>query len=115
MRSPYRRCSLTGAAIGLSAGAALVLFAGVHWYLAWISGLSTATFLLYGFDKQQARGGGERVPENVLHGLALAGGFAGGWLGRALFRHKTRHIAFTVVLLFATAIHAALGAWLFFG
>ena len=74
--------------------------------------MSVSTFALYGFDKRRAISRSGRVPESVLHGLALLGGFPGGWVGRAVFRHKTRHLSFLVVLLLATAIHAALGYWL---
>jgi uncharacterized membrane protein YsdA (DUF1294 family) len=53
------------------------------------------------------------VPEIVLHGLALLGGFPGGWLGRAVFRHKTRKPAFIVVLIVSTVVHVAVIYWLF--
>jgi uncharacterized membrane protein YsdA (DUF1294 family) len=49
----------------------------------------------------------------VLHGLSLAGGFVGGWVGRAVFHHKTRHTSFLVVLIFSTVIHLALLWWLY--
>jgi uncharacterized membrane protein YsdA (DUF1294 family) len=76
--------------------------------------LSVVTFALYGFDKRQAREGGGRVPEMVLHVLALAGGVLGGWAGRAFFRHKTQHTSFLVVLIIATILQAAIAWWLFF-
>lgn len=90
----------------------LALMFGVPLYPAWIVGLSVVLFLMYGFDKRRAVAGGARVPEAVLHGLALAGGFPGGWAGRAVFRHKTRHLSFLVVLLLSTAIHLAIAVWL---
>lgn len=71
--------------------------------------LSLVTFLVYGWDKRQARLSGRRVPEARLHALALAGGFVGAWLGMRVFRHKTRKIGFTVVMVLAAAVHA--GAW----
>lgn len=71
--------------------------------------LSLVTFLLYGWDKRQACLGGRRVPELRLHALALAGGFAGAWLGMRVFRHKTRKVGFTVVMVLAAALHG--GAW----
>jgi uncharacterized membrane protein YsdA (DUF1294 family) len=74
-------------------------------YLTWLAVASVITFLTYGFDKAQSRMGGSRVPEVVLHGLALSGGFPGGWVGRALFRHKTQKGFFVFVLAVATAIH----------
>jgi uncharacterized membrane protein YsdA (DUF1294 family) len=66
--------------------------------------MSIITLAFYGLDKAQSRSKGWRVPENVLHVLALAGGFAGGWAGRAIFRHKTRKAIFTLVLTIATLV-----------
>ena len=82
-------------------------------YWIWLAALSVITFLLYGFDKAQSKSKGRRIPENLLHGLALAGGFPGGWAGRAIFRHKTQKPIFTFVLLVSTAIHLGLVYWLF--
>ena len=42
----------------------------------------------------------------ILYGLALAGGFLGGWVGMSVFRHKTRKGFFWFVLAVSTAIHA---------
>jgi uncharacterized membrane protein YsdA (DUF1294 family) len=83
-------------------------------YLAWIAITSCVTFLVYGFDKSQAKKGGQRVPEFTLHVLALAGGFPGGWLGRLVFRHKTQKWFFTFVLATSFLIHLGLVYWLFF-
>jgi uncharacterized membrane protein YsdA (DUF1294 family) len=98
----------------------LAVLVGVVWvvavhaylYLGWLLAVSVATFVLYGLDKYQARRGGLRVPDNVLHGLALAGGAAGGWLGMAVFHHKTRHTVFYVVLAVASVLQLGLGWWL---
>jgi uncharacterized membrane protein YsdA (DUF1294 family) len=81
---------------------------GLSFYWLWLVTLSLLTFGWYGFDKRQAQQGGLRVPELLLHLLALAGGFAGGWLGRALFHHKTKKSNFTTVLVFRTLLHFGL-------
>jgi uncharacterized membrane protein YsdA (DUF1294 family) len=89
----------------------LVLFTGWPVYLAWLAAVNPATFLMYGLDKGLAKADGPRVPEWVLHVLALAGGFLGGWLGRAIFRHKTNvreKPLFPIVLAVSTIGHAAL-------
>jgi len=75
--------------------------------------LNLAALSAHGWDKLQAKRGGRRVRERTLHVLALAGGFAGAWLGMRLFRHKTRVRAFDLVLLVAALGHAALWAWWF--
>ena len=83
----------------------------MNWlFWLWIGILSLVTFFVYGYDKAQAKSDGWRVPEVVLHGLALAGGFLGGWLGRAVFHHKTRKPIFTVVLIVSTVLWLIL-AW----
>ena len=86
-----------------------------HLYLIWLVIASGITFLLYGFDKARSKTGGWRVPEVVLHGLALSGGFPGDWAGRSMFRHKTQKGFFVFVLVVSTVIHLGLGYWLIFG
>lgn len=78
-----------------------------HWLLA--AGL--VTFVYYGFDKARSKGKGRRIPEWTLHGLALAGGVVGGWLGMFLFKHKTnsKHREFRLILLLASL----LWVWIF--
>ena len=93
-------------------------------YAAWVAVWSLITFVTYGLDKLAAKQGKDgrgkskarRVPEKVLHLLALLGGFGGGWLGRQVFRHKSAKPVFALVLGLATALHlsALLGLlWLF--
>jgi len=76
--------------------------------IIWLTIINVITFLVYGYDKFQAKQGGWRVPEKVLHGLALAGGFLGGWLGRVVFHHKTRKPIFTIVLSISTLIYVGI-------
>jgi len=94
-------------AIALAGGLGLLLAWLTDWPLLviWILAVSVITFLAYGYDKAQAQSGGWRIPEIVLHGLALAGGFLGGWLGRAIFHHKTRKPIFTLVLILSTLLY----------
>jgi uncharacterized membrane protein YsdA (DUF1294 family) len=86
---------------------------GTGWnpYPVWVIAWSVTTFTIYGLDKALARANGPRVPEPLMHVLSLIGGFPGGWLGMALFRHKTnfrKHPLFVPVLVAATALHAVL-------
>ncbi|MBN1190295.1 MAG: DUF1294 domain-containing protein [Dehalococcoidales bacterium] len=87
---------------------------GNYLYWIWLAAASVITFLLYGFDKNRARAGGRRVPEAVLHWLALLGGFPGGWAGRSVFRHKTQKGFFVFVLAVSTLIHLGLVYCLYF-
>jgi uncharacterized membrane protein YsdA (DUF1294 family) len=73
--------------------------------LFWYGFMSLLLFIVYGLDKAQAVANGRRIPEKVLHFLALAGGFPGGLLGRSYFHHKTRKPAFLFVLAGSAIIH----------
>lgn len=85
-----------------------------NWYVAWLSATGLTTFVLYGVDKMQAKRNGWRCPEVLLHTLALIGGFIGGWLGMFLFRHKTQHPAFKLILALATLIWLGVAYFVFF-
>lgn len=70
--------------------------------------LSFLTFLLYGYDKFQAKNDGWRVPEKVLLLLGIFGGAIGALLGMQIFHHKTRKNYFWVINGLAAAVHIAL-------
>ena len=60
--------------------------------LAFLAGINVSTFAAYAYDKCVARGqvgGLWRVPETVLHVLALAGGTPAAFAGQKLLRHKS--------------------------
>jgi uncharacterized membrane protein YsdA (DUF1294 family) len=103
-RSPKQTFSLVAIGAVLLLGAVLSFFTRWNPIWIWLAAINLATFIMYGYDKSEAKSGGLRVPEVVLHGLALAGGFLGGWMGRYYFRHKTRKPVFTVVLIISTII-----------
>ena len=81
-------------------------------YVKWVVASSITTLVFYVYDKSQSRRHGPRVPELVLHAMALLGGFLGGWLGMFVFRHKVRKPAFWAVLAGSTVLHAALSRFL---
>ena len=76
--------------------------AQAFWFWLLVAGI--VTFLFYGFDKAQSRRGGWRVPELVLHGMSLLGGFLGAALGMAVFNHKTRKPQFLIVIVLSGVI-----------
>jgi uncharacterized membrane protein YsdA (DUF1294 family) len=68
--------------------------------------LNTWTFMLFGFDKLRAEAGSWRIAESTLLGFALIGGSAGAFLGRRVFRHKTRKEPFSSTLRTIAALQA---------
>ena len=69
--------------------------------------------LFYGYDKHQAGNNGFRIPEIVLHLLALIGGSPGALLGQILFRHKTRKVKFSFVFIMIVIIQVVvIAVWM---
>ena len=60
-------------------------------FLAFLAAINLATFAAYLYDKSVAIGRTRlyRVPETVLHVLALAGGTPAAFAGQKLLRHKS--------------------------
>ena len=58
--------------------------------------INAASFLLMLSDKQKARKKMWRIPEKVLIGSAVIGGSLGILAGMYTFRHKTKHLKFTI-------------------
>lgn len=71
----------------------------------YLSVVNTVAFILYGMDKYLSkRKGSQRVPEKTLLWLARIGGGVGCWLGMLLFRHKTKHANFKLLVPLWTII-----------
>lgn len=84
----------------------------MKYFLLYLLLINAAAFLLMLIDKQKARKNRWRIPERTLIGSALLGGSVGALLGMYTFRHKTRHLKFTLgvpAILFA---QIALAVWL---
>jgi uncharacterized membrane protein YsdA (DUF1294 family) len=73
-------------------------------------GVNVLAFTAFAQDKFKARANARRTPENTLLVLAALGPF-GALAAMQVFRHKTRHVKFYLVPLFAL-VHAVLIAWL---
>ena len=67
-----------------------------HLILLYLTIINAAGFLLMLIDKQKARRGAWRIPEATLIWIAILGGSIGSLIGMYFFRHKTRHLKFTV-------------------
>lgn len=106
---------LVGAA--LTAATAWLLVARLNFgaMLAYLAGVNFTTFGAYLYDKSVAAGAPSlwRVPETVLHLLALCGGTPAAFTAQRLLRHKTHKSAYRTWFWVIVAIQlAALGGWL---
>ena len=77
----------------------------LYLYLLLINALA---FLLMLADKKKAKKKKWRIKERTLLGVALIGGSLGATLGMSLFRHKTRHLRFSMGLPVMLAVHIIL-------
>lgn len=73
--------------------------------------LNAITCILYGIDKWKAIHGAWRISEMALLTWAALGGSFGAFLGMHLFRHKTRHKKFCILVPLFMVIHLSLIAW----
>lgn len=96
---------------------------GTKWGFLWLWLLiiNVAAFLAYGLDKLLAKLKARhekvsRLPERNLLLLAIVGGGIGAWLGMEVFRHKTQHRSFRVVvpLFICLWLVIVTGAYLYF-
>ncbi len=70
--------------------------------------VNCAALIVCGMDKRRAvRHRSNRIPESRLFFLSFIGGAAGMLLGMLLFRHKTRHIRFIVLVPLLTVLQIA--------
>ena len=73
-------------------------------YIAVLAAASLAAFVLYAADKFLAVRGKARIPERYLLGIAAAGGALGAAPGQILFRHKTRKVYFSIVIILSLCL-----------
>lgn len=67
--------------------------------------MSAIAFGLYGYDKKQARDGGRRTPEKILHAAEMLGGWPGALVAQQVFRHKTRKVSYQLVFWLIVLLH----------
>lgn len=65
-------------------------------FLVYLTVVNIVTFITYGVDKWQATREGWRISEATLLWLVVAGGGFGALAAVWLFRHKTKHVKFTL-------------------
>ena len=74
-------------------------------FFLFYTGMSIITFLVYAMDKSSARQDGQRTPENMLHMLALLGGWPGALYAQQLLRHKSVKQPFRSVFWLTIALN----------
>ena len=79
--------------------------------LLYLIAINVVTFLVYGLDKWKAKRDAWRISETTLLLLAAAGGSVGALLGMQIFRHKTKHVKFTVGVPVILLVQVALVIW----
>lgn len=112
--SPFRLFALISLLlVGLLS---VYLSQALHFVLAYLLGINAVTVLMYGYDKAIAGSNKVRVPEKVLHGLAMMGGSPAALFAQTFFRHKTIKTSFqlsywAIVLVQVVLIVLVLKFW----
>lgn len=81
---------------------------GHQFLTAYLVLVNAAALALMLADKKKARRGAWRIPEATLLGIAVFGGSIGAIIGMYLFRHKTRHLKFSLGLPLILAVQIGL-------
>ena len=68
----------------------------MKYFILYLLLINAAAFLLMLIDKQKARKKRWRIPESTLMLTAALGGSIGALAGIYTFRHKTKHLKFTL-------------------
>lgn len=85
----------------------------MKYFLLYLLLINAAAFLLMLVDKLKAKKNRWRIPERTLFGSALLGGSVGAILGMYTFRHKTKHLSFTLGMPAILIAQVALAIWIF--
>ena len=85
----------------------------MKYFAFYLLAVNLVTFAVFGWDKLMAKWQKRRVPEKTLFLLAGLLGSVGAWLGMQIFRHKTKHAKFKLLVPVLMAVHLALLGYLF--
>ena len=75
--------------------------------------VNIAAFIMYGADKIFAKKDMWRIPEKTLLFAAAIGGAFGAFFGMQLFRHKTKHKKFNLLIPVLMASHIGILLYIF--
>ena len=85
----------------------------MKYFLLYLLLINAAAFVLMLVDKVKAKKNRWRISERTLMLSAALGGSVGALLGMYTFRHKTKHIKFTLGVPAILIAQLALTIWLF--
>ncbi|MBR0357255.1 MAG: DUF1294 domain-containing protein [Clostridia bacterium] len=77
-----------------------------------LAAINLISFALYGMDKLKAKAGAWRISEATLLLAALLGP-VGAMLGMELFRHKTKHAKFKILVPLFLVLHIVVAVYIF--
>jgi len=77
----------------------------MKYFIIYLVLINIIGFVLMAVDKQRAKNHRWRIREATLFTVAALGGSFGSLLGMSLFRHKTKHLLFTVGIPFVFVLH----------
>ena len=80
--------------------------------VCYILAANVVAFAMYGLDKYYAKCGKWRISEKALLLAALLGGAFGAYAAMKTFRHKTKHLQFTIGVPVCMVINIAAVAYL---
>lgn len=81
--------------------------------IIYLLAINIIAFAVYGIDKWKAKRGKWRISEMTLILLAFIGGALGAMLGMRMFRHKTQHWKFKILVPLALVLWiAAIGYYI---
>ncbi|WP_070887853.1 DUF1294 domain-containing protein [Pseudomonas sp. D1-3] len=86
-------------------GALRWLAIGTVWPALLYPVASVLCLFLYWHDKNSAQQRRQRMPENTLHLIELAGGWPGALVAQQAFRHKTRKASYQLVFWAIVVLH----------
>ena len=114
-KSPTVRFALIVALLTTASAAMLWRYLGVSVLWGYLVGINLSTCALYVYDKRAARASALRVPERLLHLVALLGGTPAAFICQETLRHKTAKRSFRrwfgiIVLVQAVALFS-LSPW----
>ena len=76
-------------------------------YIALLAIMDIVAFAAYGMDKRKAKKNAWRTSEKTLLLLAACFGGIGAFLGMKVFRHKTQHTSFRIIVPLCALIQIA--------